>query len=300
MYGPTVARRLIGRALRTAREARDLSQAQVGALIGCSHTKVAHMESGRNAPDLLTLQALTGIFRFSKTDHERLEALRVAATQRAWFSTMRVSERTREYLGLETEAETLHCAEVSDILPGILQSEGYVRRLHELCGGRNSGELDRRVAVRLYRQQRLLGPRPLRLSAVVTTGALERCAHDRPGVAAEQFAHLLERAQLPNVELLVLPFAAGLHAARSGFSVMTFPLDALPPQAWAESADGGQVVSDPARVAALDTLYHELRGQCLQREETLTLLRGFTAKHSTKEVINHGTTDGAAVPLRQV
>jgi transcriptional regulator with XRE-family HTH domain len=299
MYGPAVSRRLIGRALRTAREARGLSQVQLGALIGCSHTKVAHMESGRNAPDLLTLKTLTGIFRFSKTEHDRLEELRVAATQRAWYATMRVSERTREYLGLETEADTLHCVEVSDILPGVVQCERYVRRLHALGGGGDSGELDRRVAVRLYRQQRLLGPDPLRLSAVVTMGALKRCAHDHPCVAAEQFAHLLERAQLPNVELLVLPFGTGLHGARSGFSVMTFPLDALPPQAWAESADGGHVVSDPERVAALDKLYDELRGQCLPAEETLALLRGFTTKHPTREVTNHGTAD-AAVPVPQV
>jgi hypothetical protein len=165
---------------------------------------------------------------------------------------------------------SLRCLDI-EIIPGLLQTEQYMRRLYSLSDPPSAKEIDRLVKARLQRQGRLAEPDALQLTAVVSQGALERCARDK-AVAAAQLAQLLERATRPNIELRVLPFDLGLHVGTGPFTLLAFPDQLLPDAAYQEYAVGGHIIDDQSIVARLATLFDELRGQALGCDESLTMI----------------------------
>jgi hypothetical protein len=75
----------------------------------------------------------------------------------------------------------------------------------------------------MQRQKRLTEEPPLQLNAVVNESALYR-AVGSTDTMREQLSALLDRADLPHVDLRVLPFEAGARAASEGsFVLMQFP-----------------------------------------------------------------------------
>jgi hypothetical protein len=146
-----------------------------------------------------------------------------------------------------------------------------MRRLYSLSDPPPAKEIDRLVRARLQRQQRLSEPNPLQLTAVVSQGALERCARDK-AVAAGQLAQLRERVTWPNIELRVLPFDLGLHVGTGPFTLLSFPDHLLPDAAYQEYAVGGHIIDDQSIIARLARLFDELRGQSLDADESLAMI----------------------------
>jgi transcriptional regulator with XRE-family HTH domain len=274
----TVRRRRLGIELQRLREAAGVSRMAAASAIGCSLARIGHIESGRNAPsksDLVVL--LHHLYGADDATLATLEDLREEASKRGWWSTYGLPEWLAAYVGLETDAVSLRCLDI-ELIPGLLQSEQYMRKLYALSGPTSAKEIDRRVAARLQRQDRLSGPNALELVTVVSEGALERCARDAD-VASSQLEQLLERAQWSNVDLRVLPFDLGVHVGTGPFSVLTFPNQLLPDAAYQEYAVGGHVIDDPPVVARLTTLFDELRSQSLDAHESLAWIAQL-AKHT--------------------
>ncbi|MGH3934147.1 MAG: helix-turn-helix domain-containing protein [Pseudonocardiaceae bacterium] len=271
MAGPTVRRLQLGVELLRLREAAGVSRPDAAAAIGCSEPRIGHIETGRNAPsksDLIVL--VERLYGADETTLAALEELREEASKRGWWSTYRLPKWLAGYVGLETDAISLRCLDI-EIIPGLLQTEQYMRRLYTLSAPPPAKEIDRLVRARLQRQSRLTGPDALQLSAVVSQGALERCARDK-AVADAQLAQLRERAAWPNVDLRVLPFDLGLHVGTGPFTVLAFPDHLLPDAAYQEYAVGGHIIDDPLVVARLATLFDELRGQSLDADESLAMI----------------------------
>lgn len=278
MAGPTIRRRQLGIELQRLREQAGVSRPDAAAALGCSPARIGHIESGRNAPsksDLIVL--LRNHYQADEATLATLEELRAEASARGWWSTYALPEWLAAYVGLESDATSVRCLEL-ELVPGLLQTEQYMRTLYALGGPLSAKQVDRHVAARLQRQERLTGANPLKLTAVVSQAALERCAR-HSSVATEQLAQLADRAQWPNVELRVLPLDLGLHVGMAGpFSLLNFPDGLLAPAAYQEYAVGGHVIDDAAAVSALDTLFGELLSQSLGANEALAMIAQL-AKH---------------------
>ncbi|MGH3775774.1 MAG: helix-turn-helix domain-containing protein [Pseudonocardiaceae bacterium] len=271
MAGPTVRRLQLGIELQRLREAAGVSRPDAAAAIGCSEPRIGHIETGRNAPsksDLIVL--VERLYGADEATLTALEELREEASKRGWWSTYRLPKWLAGYVGLETDAVSLRYLDL-EILPGLLQTEQYMRRLYALSDPPPAKEIDRLVRARLQRQGRLSGPDVLQLSAVVSEGALVRCARDE-AVAGAQLAQLLDRATWPNVELRVLPFDLGLHVGTGPFTLLAFPDHLLADAAYQEYAVGGHIIDDPSVVARLARLFDELRGQALDADESLAMI----------------------------
>lgn len=270
--GPTIRRRRLGLELARLREAAGVTRADAAAAIGSSVGRIGHIESGRNVPgkaDLIVL--LRDNYGVDETTLSTLEELRREASKRGWWSTYGLPESLAGYIGLESDASSVRTLEL-ELIPGLLQTEEYARALYALPGRLAGKEVDRRVAARMQRQQRLTGPNRLHLTAIVSQAALERCAR-QTSVADAQLRQLVERAQWPNVELLILPFDLGLHVGMSGpFSLLSFPDELLADIAYQEYAVGGHIIDDESVVSQLDTLLSKLRGQALGSDESLTMI----------------------------
>lgn len=272
MAGPTIRRRQLGIELQRLRDAAGITRQVAATAIGCSPARIGHIESGRNVLGKAELIVLARDQYGADADTlATLEELRQEASKRGWWSIYGLPEWLSAYVGLEHDAISVRSLEL-EVVPGLLQTEAYARELYALSGRSSAKEVDRRVAARMQRQERLSGADPLQLTAVVSQAALERCAR-HPAVAAEQLAQLVDRAKWRNVELRVLPLDLGLHDGMSGpFSLLSFPDRLLGDAAYQEYAVGGHVIDDPSIVSALATLFDKLRGQALGTSESLAMI----------------------------
>ncbi|PMR61678.1 transcriptional regulator [Verrucosispora sp. ts21] len=229
--GPTVLRMLLGAQLRRLRESRGVTRESAGWEIRSSESKISRMELGRvgfkerDVADLLTLYGVTA-------EQERAALLKLArdANNPGWWHRYGdvLPSWFQSYLGLEAAAVLIRSYEVQ-FVPGLLQTREYARAVVLLGHGQaDFDEIERRVDLRMRRQELLRRPRPPRLWAVVDEAALRRPIGG-PAVMRGQLQALLEATRTPNVRLQVIPFAAGGHAAAGGaFTILRFGDQDLP------------------------------------------------------------------------
>lgn len=220
--GRSSARLVLGARLRRLREAANVSPEDAGWAIRASRSKISRLETGRtgfkarDVADLLTLYGVTD-------DAERATLLALAghANATSWWQEYAdvVPGWLEQYLDLEQAASLIRVYEVQ-FIPGLLQTGDYARAVIRLgFPDAPDGEVERRVELRLRRQEILHGDDPVRLWVVIDEAALRRPIGGA-GVMRAQLVRLIEACRLPHVRLQVLPFSVGGHAAAGGCVTM--------------------------------------------------------------------------------
>ena len=259
--GPTVLRILLGAQLRRLREAKGISREDAGYLIRASESKISRMELGRvsfkerDIADLLSLYGIT-----HQEEREALLALARQANNPGWWQRYGdvLPSWFQTYLGLEEAATLIRTYEVQ-FVPGLLQTDDYAHAVITYGNpGAGAEEIERRVSLRMKRQQLLTRPDAPQLWAVVDEAALRRPIGG-PAVMAAQLEHLIKASELPNVTLQVLPFQVGAHAAEAGaFTILRFPEPDLPDVVYTEQLTGALYLDKrddvEAYVGAVDRL----------------------------------------------
>ncbi len=227
--GPTVLRIGLGSELRRRRELAGITREVAGDAIRASTAKISRLELGRvsfkerDVADLLTLYGVSD-------PAERTQFLDLARNANApgwwhryadllpsWFET---------YLGLEQAASVIRTYELQ-FVPGLLQTRDYARAVTALGASRNE-EIERRVELRMRRQQLLTAPGAPTLWAVIDEAALRRSIGG-PELARTQLERLLEVNEWPNVSLQIAPLSYGGHPAAGGpFTLLRFAQPDLP------------------------------------------------------------------------
>jgi hypothetical protein len=121
------------------------------------------------------------------------------------------------------------------------------------------------------RQERLFADPPLVLRALVHEPVLHQKGTDH-----EQLVQLLDRAQLPNVTIQVVPQGLGFHPGLAG-SVMLLSFDDEPDIAYAETAFGRIQAEDADMTAYVRQTLGRLTRDALSPDETLLLLKRLAA-----------------------
>jgi len=217
----TLRGRLLGARLREKREATGLKLVEASKQMKRRPSSLSRWETGDRIPrpaDLFYALEVYGvrgaerdaIMRLAEEAHERPESPDV------------VSMAVADYGWLQRRAYRLECF-WDTVLPGLLQTPDYARAVLKIWDPAASKEwLERTVAVRIARQERLAGEDALELCAVLGEGAL-RAVVGGPEIMRAQLRHLLDCAALPTVELRIVPFVAGEHAGFTGpFSILRF------------------------------------------------------------------------------
>ena len=223
--GPTVLRMILGNQLHRFREAAGVSPEQAGYEIRASRSKISRMENGRvrfkerDVTDLLTMYGVTD----AKTRAAMVSLVRQANAQGWWTKYGDVTADWFEgYLGLEMAASVIRSFELQ-FVHGLFQTEAYARAVTML--GHTAApeeEIERRVSLRLKRQELLTSPEPPQVWSVIDEGALRRPVGGRK-VMRTQLNRLVEVAELRYVTIQVVPFDRGGHAAAGGsFTVLRF------------------------------------------------------------------------------
>lgn len=181
-----------------------------------------------------------------------------------------IKDKYKHFMDREKEA-TMRYEYACSTIPGLLQTEPYIREQLQTARPKDENELDAQVAARRGRQSLLYGEGAMEYRAVLDESAVRRPLRD-PGEWAQQLKHLLELAELSNVTLQVLPFSAGLQHILGG-SLTLLWLPGGRNIAYTEGSYSGDLVEDPTDVEQLRLSYDLLRDSALSPRESVALIR---------------------------
>ena len=278
MGSPTVRRRELGALLRTLRTERGLTVDQVAAELLCSPSKVSRMETGQRGATARDIRDLCQIYGVTDpAQQNRMTRLAAAGKRQGWWQGFEL-DYFATYVGLEEEAIALSYYQ-SSVVPGLLQTPGYVRAIHETALPALSAErIDQLIEVRQTRQQLLTRHPPLQLSVVLDEAALHRQVGG-PAVMKEQLDQLAHLANWPNVTIAVIPFTAGAHAAlESTFNILDFEHPA-PSLVYVEGLIGFMYLERPQDLARYRGVFDQLHAKALTPQESVELISAMGAKY---------------------
>ncbi len=227
----TVLRMLLGNQLRRLRETAGVSPDRAGYEIRASRSKISRLENGRvgfkerDVADLLTLYGVTD---------QQMRAAMLDLAKRAnapgWWAKYSdlLPDWFEVYLGLEASASIIRTFELQ-FVHGLFQTEDYARAaMVHIHKASPADEINRRVSLRMKRQDLLVGQHPPQVWSITDEAVLRRPVGGREVMRA-QLRRLLEVSQRPNVTIQVLPFGRGGHAATGGsFTLLRFDESDLP------------------------------------------------------------------------
>ncbi|MFJ9245358.1 helix-turn-helix domain-containing protein [Streptomyces sp. NPDC101776] len=204
---PTVRQARLGAELRKLREAAGMAAREAGAFLGGNQAQISHIEAGRWGVSAERVRRLATLY--SASDGKLVETLCAMAEERGkgWWEDYRgmLAPGFLDLAELEHHATYLRCVNVINV-PGILQTEEYIRAIHHSYRHVLPAEnIEARVDFRLRRQSVLKRDVPLPLEVIVHEAALRMRFGGRK-VTRGQLEYLLEASEQPSVTLRVLPF----------------------------------------------------------------------------------------------
>jgi transcriptional regulator with XRE-family HTH domain len=275
---PTLRRRELGFLLRQLRTNRGLSIDEVAERAMFSATKLSRLETGRVGASPRDIRDLCIVYGITDaTEREGLMALAREGKQRAWWQQYGLPYAT--YVGLEAEATSIRDYN-SDIVPGLLQVEGYARAIFE------SGDppldpsaLKLRIDARIRRQALLERDDGPLFHCIVDEGALHRLIGG-PAVMRAQLARIEEAISLPKITFQVIPFAVGAHPGLdSNFVILEIAEPTVNDVVYVEGAAGNIYMETPAELERYKRIFDRLQSIALDPEGSAAMIARVAAAY---------------------
>lgn len=245
--GVSVVRRWqLAAALKALREQADFTQERaVGLLIALpgrwSRSKLSRIENREhNVKPREVEQMLDAYGVIDPAVREPLLRLAADSREQGWWVSFSndLPENLRPLLSIESGLVERRDFQTT-LVPGLLQTADYARALMNAVspGAYSPEELERRVAARMVRQQKLDKDSPPQLHFILDQSILERVV-GRPSIMRDQLHKLLDAARTPNITMQILPRDAGGSPGLEGpFSILTLP-DPIPDIGYTEGPAG--------------------------------------------------------------
>ncbi|MFF5228939.1 helix-turn-helix domain-containing protein [Dactylosporangium sp. NPDC000521] len=276
--GPTLRRRRLAAELKKSREEAGFTQESVSRHFEWHSAKVTRIENARVPVTARDVNDLLTLYGVRDPDYrEALLALARQSKQRTWWTDYRDVMRPGNFVGMEADASITRVWEPI-VLPGLLQCEDYMRALIGI-GRRNDTResIERRVALRRLRQERLTAASPLRLVALFDESVIHRVVGG-PSVMQEQYRKLIDVAALPNVSVRIVPFTAGEHPFMGGpITFLEFPDVAHLDVIYLEGLAGDYYEEQPAEVRRYRDEFERLETKALSEASTVHLIERLLA-----------------------
>lgn len=270
---PTVRRRRLAAILRQLRKDAKKTREEAARFASISPVTISRIEAAAHNPKPGDIAMLCKFYELDEQKTDELVALARQCRIKGWWQQYDLPEIVSAYTGLEEEVATLrqYCL---DVLPGLLQTDAYVRALlaAELRSYPDE-EVERMVTVRMKRQERLAEDDPLRTWFVLNEDSLRRLVGG-PAVMRQQLHHLLLLSRRDKVEIQVLPFEAGAHPAISnaGFTILGFPEQLDPDVVYMELRTGSIYLEQPLEIDTYVLAFDQLRARALGPDESRSLI----------------------------
>ncbi|MFI6525234.1 helix-turn-helix domain-containing protein [Streptomyces uncialis] len=279
--GSTVPRRQLGRNLRELRARASMTVRAAAGALEWSETKIWRIETGQTPLRALDVETMCRVYGAGGDLTAALMGLARETKARGWWHAYGdlIPEGFDVYVGLEEAAVTVSTYE-SDIVPGLLQTDGYIREITRVhYPDIKDDDLDGRVRLRIERQGLLTRATDPATVRVALSETVLRRRIGGGAVMAQQLAHLVYVSSLPNVAIRIVPLAIGAHQGMvSGpFVILRFPVtgagvDTEPPTVYADGYTGGLYLDKPGEVQQYDRAFSGIWNVALDELESLRLI----------------------------
>lgn len=285
----TLPRRQLGRYLREARESIGLTLVEAAKLMEWSKSALQRLEKGQNERIRTHDIVLLGeIYQLEQEEVADLKALAEQAAVKSWWHEYDafISPSFDIYMGLESVAREIASFQQLT-LSGLFQTAGYARTLDRLYFAKeNEDQIQKRVELRMRRQGVMTRSRqPATVTAIVHEAVL-RTVVGGPKVMSAQLRHLADLSTVPNIELRVLAFRAGLPVGTSTgpFTVLDFGRDRSgipvePTVVYAEAFTGAMYFEKLSDIRRYSEAYETMQRAALDVRSSRDLLRGVAREY---------------------
>ncbi|WP_101256470.1 helix-turn-helix domain-containing protein [Streptomyces barkulensis] len=267
---PTVGQIVLGLRLRDLRERAGKSFEEAARVLSVTTSTVRRMEKAEVGLRPLYVKALLESYGVGAEEADAFLALVEKANRPGWWHRFRsvLPDWFSLYVSLESEADLIRSYE-PHCVPGLLQTEEYARALLRTGFPRaDEEELDRRVALRMGRQQLLAKPDAPRLWVVLDEQVLRRPVGGAEVMRA-QIDRLVEVCAGPGISLQIMPFSAGPHPGMFGpFQLFRFSYPELPDIVYTESLTGAVYIDERPEVTTYLEALDRMVTQALPVQDT--------------------------------
>lgn len=263
--------------LQTARTLAGLSQREMAERIGLSQSLVSRVEKGERLLSRPGVQQWLRVAKPRPDVRDRVAALTEAAhTETRTWADLLAADRHLQGQARERNASARLIQDFAPtVVPGLLQTADYARRVIPLADIAGTFDHAAALAGRIERQGILHEDPPdtRRFQFLIT----ERLLQWEPGAGTlpAQLAHLATVADLPNVDLAILPEDYAGALPWHNF-VIRYPADDSPVYVCAELISGEQMVNDPESVALYTGLWERLWSASAVGDDAVDLIRKAT------------------------
>lgn len=269
---PTPKARALGGEIRAAREARKLGQRELARLVGVDQSVLSRWESGLRPPRPEDVERVLAQLDVPIEERERILGVARQPDGASWLSVGTPEQPEQLAALLEFERTAGSITEVAmTVIPGLLQTGDYARAI---IGGGSvpPNEVATRVAVRIGRREVLQQDEPVKLHALIGEAALQSRVGG-PKVMAGQLKRLRAMAELPNVEIQIVPIAAGWHPGLTG-SFTLYSFGAATPIVYLEAGRSGLFLSEPPDVDVYQGFATRVRELAMSPELSIECVAG--------------------------
>jgi hypothetical protein len=243
---------------------------------------VSRIEKARAAVPWSDVSDLLDVYGVDDATRTALIQLCKDSKQQAWWQpyndVLASFKNLANYIDLESAASSLRIYTPLTI-PGLLQTEDYARAIVSATWPLELTDLEvqRRVELRMQRQEVIGLDPPLRLWAILDEAALHR-AVGGPDVMRGQLEHLSRVAHRPEITIQVIPFDAGGHVAMAGaFSIFSFDDD--PDVVSVEAVTGTLYLDRKADISAAGVRFDHLRSTAHTAIDSVKLIHEIARKY---------------------
>jgi hypothetical protein len=258
------------------REVRGITREEAGYAIRASGSKISRMELGRVSFKERDVTDLLKLYGVDEAEAATLVQLAIQANSPGWWHKYSdvLPDWFGAYVGLEEAASLIRLYEVQ-FVPGLLQTADYARAVVRLGQpGAAPEEIERRISLRMGRQELLTKPGGPRLWAIVDEAALRRPIGGKE-VMRTQLVQLIEATHEPQITLQVMPFRSGGHAAEAGaFTIMRFPEPDLPDVVYLEQLTSALYLDKRDDVEKYTEVMERLSVEAESPERSVDILSG--------------------------
>ncbi|GAA4231690.1 helix-turn-helix transcriptional regulator [Actinomadura meridiana] len=242
--------------LRFYREARGLTQTEVGKIVGVTKQQVHNCESGIRKPSKSQAEILDAVWA-TGGHFSRLRKYAEEGHDPNWF---------RAFVLYEARARVIKTY-TSCVIHGLLQTPEYARAL--LAAG-YVDDVDAALTARMSRQEILAREQPPQVWALINESALDQPVGGSK-VMHHQLAHLLDMSHQPNVVMRAVPRRIGAHMGLDGsFTVISTKNESV---AYLEAFGGGRLAQEPTEVAEFAVRFDRIGADALSRSDSRALIK---------------------------
>jgi hypothetical protein len=274
-YSPTIRKRSLSRKLVELRKSCGLTTTQVQLQLNWSASKLNYIEKAKwIEPNSDAVADLCELYGVEGPEREALIQLARDGRQRGWWTKYN-DVFSNELPGFEAGASRIRTFETT-LIPGLLQAPAYIDMVTRAAIEKRD-HAGRHVDARIERQKILIRETdPCLLHAIIDENAITRIAD--PAIRKDQVSHLAQMGARDNVEIQVIPVAAGVYpGAGEVFEHLSFPDPAERDFIYLESSIDDRMLEEADEVEHYQRRFERLSEAALSCADTAVLLGEYLA-----------------------